>query len=247
MSHLLDELLAQAANGSPITATLSAESVAVVFYASGYLDDREEWLDRGVDPLDEVTDADWDVIEKLVANLYQELMTPVSTIPVGTVAQWAVASPPENWLICNGQSLLRADYADLFAVLGTVYGAADGTHFYLPDYREYSPMGAGTTVPIAGAGGSLLHAISPTEMPQHNHGVNDPGHNHAQQVGSVPAYYGTGGTGRTAYSAVVTSNTNRVVTDGQTTGITTQNAGGSSLLSLLHPVRGVHFIIYAGI
>lgn len=77
MSHLLDEILAEAANGSPIDAALSSESVAVLLFASGFIDQRFNWLDREYDPLDEVTDADWDAIEKLVANLYDEVMTPM--------------------------------------------------------------------------------------------------------------------------------------------------------------------------
>jgi len=81
VSHLLDEVLAQAANGDPVTTTLSSESVAVLMLAGGFLDLRDNWLDRGVDPLDEVTDADWDAIEKLVANLYDEVMVPLAPYP----------------------------------------------------------------------------------------------------------------------------------------------------------------------
>ena len=61
MSHLLDEMLAQAANGSPATVALSAESVAVLLFASEFLGFRPNWLDKGLDPLDEVTDADWEI------------------------------------------------------------------------------------------------------------------------------------------------------------------------------------------
>jgi len=75
MSHMLDEILAQAANGSPVTVTLSSESVAVLLFGSEFLSQRENWLDRGADPSDEVTDADWDEIEKLVANAYQDIVS----------------------------------------------------------------------------------------------------------------------------------------------------------------------------
>lgn len=75
MSHMLDEILAQAANGSPVTVTLSSESVAVLLFGSEFLSQRENWLDKGVDPMDEVTDADWDEIEKLVANAYQDIVS----------------------------------------------------------------------------------------------------------------------------------------------------------------------------
>lgn len=74
MSHMLDEILALAADGSPVTVTLSSESVAVLLFGSEFLSNRANWLDRGVDPLDEVTDADWDAIEKLVGNAYQDII-----------------------------------------------------------------------------------------------------------------------------------------------------------------------------
>lgn len=74
MSHMLDEILAQAADGSPVTVTLSSESVAVLLFGSEFLGSRENWLDKKADPLDEVTDADWDVIEKLVANAYADIV-----------------------------------------------------------------------------------------------------------------------------------------------------------------------------
>jgi len=55
--------------------------------------------------------------------------------PVGTIIPYGGGSVPTNWLECNGASLLRASYADLFAAIGTAWGAADGTHFNLPDLR----------------------------------------------------------------------------------------------------------------
>jgi len=74
MSHMLDEILAQAADGSPVTVTLSSESVAVLLFGSQFLSNRFNWLDKGVDPLDEITDAQWDEIEKLVANAYADII-----------------------------------------------------------------------------------------------------------------------------------------------------------------------------
>lgn len=241
MSHLLDEVLAQAANGSPAVVALSSESVAVLLLASGFLDRRSTWLDRRADPMDEVTDADWDAIEKLVGNLYEEIMHPV--LAVGAIQLWAVATPPTGWLICNGQSLLRSIYAELFALLGTTYGAADGTHFSLPDYRDYSPMGAGSTVAVGSVAGTFLHAISPAEMPTHNHGINDPGHTHPPGGGATSFWgvgSGTGVGGGSTSRSVANTGTN-------STGISTQNAGSSTPMSLLHPVRGMNFIMFSGV
>jgi len=55
--------------------------------------------------------------------------------PVGSTRAWHMETVPQGYLECNGASLLRASYPELFAVLGTTYGTADGTHFNLPDLR----------------------------------------------------------------------------------------------------------------
>jgi microcystin-dependent protein len=52
------------------------------------------------------------------------------------------SNPPENFLYCDGSSLLRSEYPDLFEVIGTAYGAADSTHFNLPDLRGKFIRGA---------------------------------------------------------------------------------------------------------
>lgn len=52
---------------------------------------------------------------------------------VGSVTWYAGADTPENYLLCDGSAVSRTNYADLFAVIGTTYGAGDGsTTFNLP-------------------------------------------------------------------------------------------------------------------
>ncbi len=56
--------------------------------------------------------------------------------PVGAITMWAVNTIPTGYLECNGQAVSRTDYSQLFAILGTTYGAGDGsTTFNLPDFR----------------------------------------------------------------------------------------------------------------
>lgn len=64
-----------------------------------------------------------------------------SAPPIGSTVLWFTAVPPTYWGICNGQSLLRATYVDLFTLIGTTFGAVDGTHFSLPDLRGFFPFG----------------------------------------------------------------------------------------------------------
>lgn len=61
-----------------------------------------------------------------------------SAVPVGSVITFAGPSAPAGYLQCNGAAVSRTTYADLFAVIGTMYGVGNGsTTFNLPDYRGY--------------------------------------------------------------------------------------------------------------
>ncbi len=54
----------------------------------------------------------------------------------GEVKAWVMSTVPSGYLECNGAAVSRATYSALFAVIGTSYGAGDGsTTFNLPDYR----------------------------------------------------------------------------------------------------------------
>jgi microcystin-dependent protein len=62
------------------------------------------------------------------------------TIPSGMLAPFAGTSAPTGWFLCDGQAVSRSTYANLFAVIGTTYGAGDGnassgTTFNVPDLR----------------------------------------------------------------------------------------------------------------
>lgn len=55
-------------------------------------------------------------------------------IPPGTIIHYAGRTVPSGYLICNGANVSRTDYAALFAAIGTIYGAGNGsTTFGLPN------------------------------------------------------------------------------------------------------------------
>jgi len=59
----------------------------------------------------------------------------VDNTPIGCITHFAASTAPTGYLECNGSSVSRATYADLFLVIGTLYGSVDSTHFTLPDLR----------------------------------------------------------------------------------------------------------------
>jgi microcystin-dependent protein len=81
-------------------------------------------------------------------------------LPSGVVVPYAGTAAPNGWLLCYGQSLVRADYVALFNAIGTTFGAADPTHFSLPDMRGRVPagqddMGGTSANNLTGVTGSL--------------------------------------------------------------------------------------------
>ena len=65
--------------------------------------------------------------------------------PLGTILPFGGATAPIGWFLCQGQAISRITYADLFAVIGTSFGAGDGsTTFNIPDLRGEFLRGAGT-------------------------------------------------------------------------------------------------------
>lgn len=59
-----------------------------------------------------------------------------SLAPAGLVAYFAQPTAPAMWLKCNGAAVSRTAYSNLFAAIGTLYGAGDGVStFNLPDLR----------------------------------------------------------------------------------------------------------------
>lgn len=88
---------------------------------------------------------------------------PVGGLPAGSIMAWGTNTPPANWLLADGSAVSRTVYSSLFAVIGTTYGAGDGsTTFTLPDLRGRVPVGknAATFGTLGATGGAETHSHS---------------------------------------------------------------------------------------
>lgn len=64
---------------------------------------------------------------------------------VGAVVAFAGSTTPQGWLLCDGSAVSRTDYAALYAVIGTTYGAGNGsTTFNLPNLIDKFVEGSAT-------------------------------------------------------------------------------------------------------
>jgi microcystin-dependent protein len=99
----------------------------------------------------------------------------VQGVPTGSVLPYCSSTLPAGWLLCDGAAVSRTTYARLFGVVGTAFGAGDGsTTFNLPDLRGRAPIGAGTGSGLSartfgGKVGAETHTLSSAEMPSHAH------------------------------------------------------------------------------
>jgi microcystin-dependent protein len=94
----------------------------------------------------------------------------VQPVPSGVVCFTAATSAPTGWVVLNGQSLVRTGiYANLFAVIGTTYGAADGSHFSVPSVQTRTIRGVGSGYPLAATGGVDSVTLGTGQLPSHGH------------------------------------------------------------------------------
>lgn len=111
-------------------------------------------------------------------------------LPPGIMLPYAGSTAPSGWLLAYGQAVSRTTYAALFAIIGTTYGAGDGsTTFNLPDARgrviagkdnmggtaasRLTAAGSGVDGTTLGAsGGAETHTLTSAQIPAHTHPLN---------------------------------------------------------------------------
>ena len=111
-------------------------------------------------------------------------LTDIEGVNTGIIIPWTSTSVPSGFLECTGAAVSRSTYSDLFAVVGTTYGAGDGSStFNIPDLQDAvvvnkspakalaSTGGANTVASTGNISGSLANTtISEAMLPDHTHG-----------------------------------------------------------------------------
>lgn len=114
----------------------------------------------------------------------------------GDVKFWPTASAPAGWLKANGAAVSRTTYAALFAVIGTTYGAGNGsTTFNVPDLRgEFvRSLDDGRGVDS----GRAIGSAQADELRSHTHTITAVGHWYNGTGGYFVTAEGSGPTGAT--------------------------------------------------
>ena len=110
-------------------------------------------------------------------------LTGIEGIPTATIVPWSDSTVPSGFLECNGAAVSRTTYSALFAIIGTTYGAGDGSStFNVPDLQDNvavgksnnkalgSTGGANTVTSTGNVGGSTANAsLSTPQIASHSH------------------------------------------------------------------------------
>lgn len=115
-----------------------------------------------------------------------------SSVPVGAVSMYAGSTAPSGYLLCQGQAVSRTTYADLFAAIGTTYGAGNGsTTFNLPNLQGKFALGKSSSYALGSSGGASTVTLTTNQIPAHTHG-------NKSLTGTFRAYGDTGSIGESS-------------------------------------------------
>lgn len=146
----------------------------------------------------------------LIDDLRPQARLQGSSLPAGSIHEFAGAAAPAGYLLCDGSAVSQVDYAELFAAIGTTYNTSGGQAapgaglFRVPLLTGRVPVGkaaAGTFQTLGSTGGAETVTLATSEIPSHDHSIT---HDHPATTSSgqsqshvhsvdVPAF--TGGSG----------------------------------------------------
>jgi microcystin-dependent protein len=104
----------------------------------------------------------------------------------GSITAYGGIVAPANYLLCEGQAVDRTTYADLYAVIGDLYGAGDGsTTFNVPDLQDRTIAGSSATNVDGSTAGAETIVQTEAQMPSHKHDLRLTFYNNNADLGST--------------------------------------------------------------
>ena len=123
------------------------------------------------------------------------------SVLTGSIIAWPTSTAPSGYLECNGAAVSRTTYSALFAVIGTTFGAGNGsTTFNLPDLRGEFVRGWDNGRGVDS--GRTIGSAQGSQLGQHSHTYTYPINGGSGQPG------GTGGSSTTGTTGAAGGTTN---------------------------------------
>ncbi len=155
---------------------------------------------------------------------------------------------PQNFALCQGQTLNVSQNTALFSLLGTTYGGNGQTTFNLPDLRGRAPIGVGqgnglSSVNYGQTGGAENVTLAANQMPSHSHTFNVAASAGNTSTPGTTTYLSQGASTGSGPNATVAKMYTSAAPGTSLGGQTVGNAGGNQPFSVRDPYLAITYVI----
>lgn len=175
------------------------------------------------------------------------------TIPAGAVMPYAGSTAPSGWLLCDGTTVSRTTYANLFTAIGVTYGSGNGSStFTLPNLTGRFPIGLDASDSNMDAMGETggRKSVTGTDLPSHYHTMSAHTHSYGDIYYSESGGSDIAGLGTSHVGSGDSDNDNEDYQVSRTTGAggagntgTATSGVTNSSMSILNPYTTLRYII----
>jgi len=145
---------------------------------------------------------------------------------------------PNNWRLCNGDTLRTSQNTPLYNIIGTHYGGNIARNEYkLPDFRNKLAVCSQKASKVGETGGNTSVLLNKNQLPPHNHEVQLAVNNNADSSPHIQI------PNNTFINSNAGSFSSEVTLSAKLGGISQENKGGSEDIDITNTSLGLNYII----
>lgn len=167
-----------------------------------------------------------------------------STMQAGLINAFDLSSAPAGYLLCNGASVSKTTYTELFTAIGYRHGGS-GDNFNLPNLQGRMLLGVNGSHSLGSTGGSETRQLEIQHMPSHKHDVSTTSKDNNTTYTLEPYEDGTSfpfpnsGQPRILYTLTATAHQNNI-------SISENSKGSGQAFNIMNPYLSVNYFISTG-
>jgi microcystin-dependent protein len=167
-----------------------------------------------------------------------------AVLPVGIVMSYGGAAVPPGgkWLLCDGTSYATADYPELFAVIGVIFGGTGG-NFNVPNLGAKMALGANASHAVGSTGGTA----DSVGVGPHTHAID---HTHAAATSGNDSvdhsHLGANHSHKITHSHGISNHRHQILPNQGSSLIRSETPGGGNQVSVAGGTNTMNFSTVTG-
>ena len=174
-----------------------------------------------------------------------------STMPAGLINAFDLSSAPAGYLLCNGASVSKTTYPELFSAIGYRHGGS-GNNFNLPNLQGKMLLGVNSSHALGSTGGAETKTLQKTNLPSHKHSVSSNityqrhRKNNELQGGSDYIPINNVQVALTGYSPLVVDYAAHLQSDTTSFSTDSDSVGNGTPVEIMNPYIAINYYISTG-